>query len=697
MKKGFKLSLFYIFTLFLFACNSKQDDSTLFRNDLSVEDSAIVKSLDDKIQLRQFDEFFVELDSIKKTNKYQNLSDLRITITLLEAQALSRLNRYQESLVILNKLLDECNDKERYRSYSVNANLLKGEIYYRLGNYQVAYNYLYESKVIGELYNSECDMAKYDYRIGKILYAQEKYAEAIHHFRLSYDKYNSCISGFPVDFRKQELISNVGICYYKLGIYDSSIYYYNQALDILSTINPIDSAQAKYLRMAFGVIKGNTGKSYIAKKRNDLAIPLLKYNIDINTRPNLDYNDALTSVIALSELYLNQNDYKNFVNTVSIADKYVDSMHSTEYMSKIYKLKSKYYENIKDFEKSVYYLNKHILINDSLIKINQNLKNADLLISIESLEKENELNKLKQSNALNSLYLTISILIGLFLIVGCVFFYILYQKYKTKQLKLEAVNQQVLEQSDLLHHANDEIQRNIESLRKREVEKNRIMNMIAIDLQNPNARVISLISNLLNSGKIEEDERKTLNEIHHILLNNNDLIQEILLFSKNNNKADARLALEVIHCNTILTQVIDTNYFKAKQKNIELLLKYSDADAMIHVNQEKIRRAISNLVLNAIKFSNRNTKISLFTTSTKETVNIHIKDEGIGIPDRMKPFIFDSDPLIRRIGTEGEPTFGLGLTLVKQIVEDHNGHITFNSDTKGSEFIITLPLHKSDK
>ncbi|MFN5705173.1 MAG: sensor histidine kinase, partial [bacterium] len=128
----------------------------------------------------------------------------------------------------------------------------------------------------------------------------------------------------------------------------------------------------------------------------------------------------------------------------------------------------------------------------------------------------------------------------------------------------------------------------------------------------------------------------------------------------------------------------------------ELIIKNSDNLTEIYVHQESLRRALSNIVQNAIKFSHRNTKISIFTTSTKDIVNIHIKDEGIGIPDRIKSMVFDADPLVRRLGTEGEPTFGLGLTLVKQIVEDHMGHLTFNSDAKGTEFIISLPTHKQN-
>lgn len=132
--------------------------------------------------------------------------------------------------------------------------------------------------------------------------------------------------------------------------------------------------------------------------------------------------------------------------------------------------------------------------------------------------------------------------------------------------------------------------------------------------------------------------------------------------------------------------------FKASQKHIDLKLDTINPNLYIKVKTDKIRRAISNIIINAIKFSHHYKTIQIYTTESAEYITIHIKDQGIGIPDRIKDNIFISDPNTRRLGTDGEASFGLGLTIVKQIVEEHNGKISFTSNISGTIFSITLPL-----
>lgn len=693
MFKPFYNYIYLITFICLFFACKKTDKEYILPPKLSAEDSLIINKLENNIVLREYDQFFKQIDSLKETNKFQNVIEFKYSVLLKEANAYYRMAKYDKALEILNILIDETNQSEKYQIFYVGSVLLKGDIYFILGNYQIAYKYLYEGKQVSERLSNLCQLAQYDYRLGIILFNQEKYAESIIFFKQSFEKYNSCVGGFENLYRKQEITSNIGLCYYRIGVFDSSIYYYNKAAEIVENITPQNTAQADYLKMARGVISGNTGKAYIAKKNYAMAIPLLKRNIEINTAPRLDYNDALTSVYALAEIYMMNKDDANFLKTISIADKYTNSFKSEKHIQKIYKLKSDYFKSKGKYKESYEYLYKSIELRDSIDYLTNMIKNSDILLSIESLEKENKINILTRENKINNIYFYIAISVTILFIIGLFVSFILYNQFKERQNQLLSANTQISDQTELLKHANDEILTNIENLRKRDVEKNRIMNMLAHDLQSPNLQVINIINNILKSDDVHESVKEQLKKVNNTLLNNNDLVQEILLFSKTNGIQKDKEYKSVL-CTELITQVIDSNYFKAKQKNIELILKNADNTTEIYVNQENIRRAISNIVQNAIKFSHRNTKISVFTTSTIDIVNIHIKDEGIGIPDRIKSLVFESDPLIRRLGTEGEPTFGLGLTLVKQIIEDHNGHLTFNSDTTGTEFIISLPTHK---
>jgi two-component system sensor histidine kinase VicK len=74
------------------------------------------------------------------------------------------------------------------------------------------------------------------------------------------------------------------------------------------------------------------------------------------------------------------------------------------------------------------------------------------------------------------------------------------------------------------------------------------------------------------------------------------------------------------------------------------------------------------------------------------TVLIKVEDTGIGIPAAIQPFIFDKFTKARRPGIHGEPTTGLGLSIIKTIIEWHNGRIWFvSAEEKGTTFFIQIP------
>jgi signal transduction histidine kinase len=112
-----------------------------------------------------------------------------------------------------------------------------------------------------------------------------------------------------------------------------------------------------------------------------------------------------------------------------------------------------------------------------------------------------------------------------------------------------------------------------------------------------------------------------------------------------------------------------------------------------HINTEKFHRVIDNLISNAIKFSKENDKIEVRLRQTNHNVLIEVKDYGLGIPKDMLPHVFDRFSKAGRKGVRGEQSTGLGLSIVRQIVEKHNGTIEVESmEKQGSTFRIELPL-----
>jgi two-component system sensor histidine kinase VicK len=95
---------------------------------------------------------------------------------------------------------------------------------------------------------------------------------------------------------------------------------------------------------------------------------------------------------------------------------------------------------------------------------------------------------------------------------------------------------------------------------------------------------------------------------------------------------------------------------------------------------------------NAIKFSHAGSEINIEAKKTNSNLIIIVKDKGIGIPPENINAIFERFTKVKNFGTKGEKPVGLGLSIVKQIVEKHNGTISVKSEAgAGTEFFISIP------
>ena len=129
-----------------------------------------------------------------------------------------------------------------------------------------------------------------------------------------------------------------------------------------------------------------------------------------------------------------------------------------------------------------------------------------------------------------------------------------------------------------------------------------------------------------------------------------------------------------------------------ESKNIDIIFDTNCEELEIRCDPDKIERIILNLLSNAIKFTEPGGKIEVSIFTDKNWVDIRVKDTGIGIPSHMKEFIFErfiqNDKSLNR-NKEGS---GIGLSLVKSLVELHEGKVFLReSNESGSEFSILLP------
>jgi two-component system sensor histidine kinase VicK len=221
--------------------------------------------------------------------------------------------------------------------------------------------------------------------------------------------------------------------------------------------------------------------------------------------------------------------------------------------------------------------------------------------------------------------------------------------------------------------------------------KSQLLGTVAHDLRNPIAAVETLAM-MMEMEEINADTQDTLNLMKASCIRARTIIDDLLESARNDNSSE--FITTKTELNALVQQNIDVWKLQKEAKNtIELISSINPAYAQI--NHEKFTRVLDNLIGNALKFSKERSKIEVFISKRNQNIIIEIKDRGLGIPKDMLPIIFTPFSKAGRTGLKGEQSTGLGLSIVKQIIEKHNGKIEVESEVgKGSTFRIVLPENR---
>jgi signal transduction histidine kinase len=151
-----------------------------------------------------------------------------------------------------------------------------------------------------------------------------------------------------------------------------------------------------------------------------------------------------------------------------------------------------------------------------------------------------------------------------------------------------------------------------------------------------------------------------------------------------------RLHRERRSVSQLLENVLEVYRLVADEKKIEITARF-EGPCYADVDPNRIQQALANLLDNAVKYTREHGQISIECSSSLDMVQVRIKDDGIGIPVAEQPRIWDR--LYRGDKSRGQRGLGLGLSLVKAVVEAHGGGVTVQSaEGTGSEFSVLLPV-----
>ena len=235
-----------------------------------------------------------------------------------------------------------------------------------------------------------------------------------------------------------------------------------------------------------------------------------------------------------------------------------------------------------------------------------------------------------------------------------------------------------------------------ENLQELDKIKSVFFENISHEFRTPLTLILGPVKKMLseeNSAKYKKEFTRVIKNAERLL----NLINQILDLSKIET-GNYKLSI----CNgdvaAFINSVAKSFYPAAEQKNIEYSLISKPENIPGYFDPDKLEKILTNLLSNAFKFTRDGGSISVEVTGKFEKeVEIKIRDTGIGIPQDQIEKIFDRFYQVNRLSEEDTPGTGIGLALVKELIELHHGKISVDStEGKGSQFMFTIPLAKEN-
>ncbi len=672
--------------LFVCGCNPTQD--------LREGDTAEFKQIEKQVELffgsNQANKVIPYLDSTFKLlnnptvlDKYKNYS---FRYYFYEKHLGDHLKALLYADTMLNIAKQNPHNPE-YPAIYVDANFAQGDASFSLQRYDKAYQHLYQGYLVGRTrLKNKVVLSDYTYRMGMITYKMGNYQLAKDYFKKSYDYYDKLTTLFTSFYHTQELLDNIALSYKHLDQHDSAFYYFDKSLAYINQYGPYFKDRQREVEAARGVVYGNKAEIYLTAGDHEKAEELFKKSIKINLQKDFDNNDALLSEIKLARIYDKQKRDAELFTLLSAIKEQQKKLNNPNVEADWNRLISNYYQRKKNIEKSWEHLQTYIEVRDSnLLKLNV-LKESDIAKQIDSYEKQQQIDELSNDNKIQTISLYVFGAIGA---LSSLILFLIYRNWRRSKRDIKTVymlNQQINEKNADLESA-------LVDLEMSSQEKDRILRTVAHDLRNPLGGIASLTS-LMSADQLSDDQKEMINLIKQTSYNSLELINEIL---EATNIGTIEINPEVVEISSLVNNSVELLRFKALEKGQQIFFEPLKESLELVISREKIWRVISNLISNAIKFSPTGAPINVKVVKDSAQVVISVQDNGIGIPEKMKDQIFNMFTAAQRPGTAGEKSFGLGLSICRQIMEKSGGKIWFYSRKQGTTFFISLPIPDQDQ
>jgi len=580
--------------------------------------------------------------------------------------------RYTDSMI---SLLTPLPNVEKEYAHSL---VQKGILLQAMNLYGEALREFYAANSYAERYIDKCGSAEVYNSLGAVLFEQESFQEALYYYKKSTDAASSCDS---LDFRGyfitiQNSLNSQGLCYERLKQLDSARILYTQGLEFINHFEHLFPSDTTFTISAKGVFYGNYGNTELLAGNTQKAENLLRKSIKLNERKGYIIQDAIYSRIKLGQSYLVSKQTALIPALIDTINTLLIQYPNAEAQQRLYELKVGYFSLMGDSAKAFLARERQLLIFDSLARLKKELPAINIPASFSYFSQKEELETLQEINKRNYLLLVFAVILLLFF--GAII-YLVRKSLRTSKMhatELTDVNEELQARMDQLNHTMTDLESSQE-------ENTRIMKVIAHDLRSPVSGVHGLSQIILAKDNLDKELKDEILMIQRITKDSLEFMEDLLTMHGTNNNEEKS--------NTDLLELIDycVNFMQLRANEKKQQLKISGNHIFLPIYRERIWRVINNLISNAIKFSPAGAEINLGLSETDNYIRFEVRDKGIGIPEKMKSQIFSMTGDVKRSGTDGEKSFGLGLAISMQIMQAHGGRIWFQSEEgNGTSFYI---------
>ena len=675
---------------------------------------------------------FFEMDSLK--NVFHELEDLDDVEELLNARLeLIQLVRRSDYALYLEFAHENI---ELAKKHNVNWALVDiymelGGAFIEKGSYSIALKYLNQAY--------ECAL-KDEYRpyVGWVTLEIGNCYEAMQHYKRAIDFYKISLDVFKETDESEGIAlasTNIGVNYMNLNNLALAEHFLHTGLEERKILD--DPVETGYVQMYLANLQ-------MKKNEYDLASQNLTSLIqDVNNRISLNSSGYLfvegETLIGLAYSLLAQcggnsgatkEKYNYLFKAGQIFSKLRDSLHLSETLNTIgenffndkqygraityadsalqitegtmilneqaraSKILSEIHSQINDKNLALNYLNKYILIHDSMF--NQSVIDAiaDVDVMVETLQQVND-NEILQLNidSEQKLRKTIVLFSLVFLVILLItLVYILLKLRKGNQLNVELTekNRKIEEQSGKLENLNLELSQLVKS-------KDKFHSIIAHDLKNPVGSIYNITELLANDyDDYTDSEKRKLSELLYETSKQTLVLLENLLTWSQVQGGHMKLKKSVFNMNIVVERTIENLRYTAELKSIGVHFVLQRG-VEVFADQEMISTTIRNLFSNAVKFTQAGKNINIGVQRDAQLVEVWVEDEGIGIPQEQIENLLHIDSSYHRLGTNNENGTGLGLQLSNEFVKMNGGYFKiYSRENVGSRFSFFLPAYNSN-